>query len=304
MKDITAKPTTLRSATAEARIALGSDGVALVVGREVDKGDVIEAARIAGLMAVKQTPFWLPHCHPIPILDTVIEIHPEPAALHIVATVRTIASTGVEMEALAAASATALCVYDMMKPHATEEMVVEGVRLVEKLGGKSHYRRAVTSGRAAVVVVSKLVATGAKDDTAGDAVDRGLRDAGFDVTTHTVLARADDELIAAVQAQVTDGVDVVVTVGGTGIGPDDRTVEVVGPLLTTDLPGLMEAARSYGQDRTPYALMSRGVAGLIDATVVATFPGSTRGAEETFAAVLPGIVHLVEALHRNRATDT
>ncbi len=141
MKDITDKPTTLRSATAESRIHLGADGVALVVERKVDKGDVVEAARIAGLMAVKQTPFWLPHCHPIPVLDTVIEIDPipseEPTSLHIRATVRTIAATGVEMEALAAASAAALCVYDMMKPHAGEEMVVDGLRLVEKLGGKS-----------------------------------------------------------------------------------------------------------------------------------------------------------------------
>ncbi len=151
-----------------------------------------------------------------------------------------------------------------------------------------------------MIVVSDQVARGSKPDTAGAAVDAGLRSAGFEVVSHAVLARADDALITQIERHVTDHVEVVITVGGTGVGPDDRTVETIAPLLTTDLPGLMEAARSFGQDRTPYALMSRGVAGLVDGTIVATFPGSTRGAEETLAAVLSGLVHLVNALRRSR----
>ena len=106
-----------------------------------------------------------------------------------------------------------------------------------------------------------------------------------------------DDLTAHLRSLLEDRPDVIVTVGGTGLGPRDKTVETVQPMLTTELPGLMEAARSFGQDRTPYAMLSRGVAGLIGPTLVATFPGSRRGAEETLAAVLPGLVHLVEVLH-------
>ena len=88
--------------------------------------------------------------------------------------------------------------------------------------------------------------------------------------------------------------DLIVTVGGTGLGPRDNTVEVVRPLLTTEVPGLMEAARAFGQARTPYAMLSRGVAGLAGGTVVITFPGSRKGARETLEAVLAGTIHLIE----------
>ena len=79
-----------------------------------------------------------------------------------------------------------------------------------------------------------------------------------------------------------------------GFGPRDKAVEVVQPLLETEIPGLMEAARAYGQARTPYAALSRGVAGRIGDTFVLTFPGSRKGAEETLEALLVPLVHLVE----------
>ncbi len=295
MRDITLKPTTLRSATARGKIHLTADGVAMVRDKRVEKGDVCECARIAGIMAVKRTPDWLPHCHPIPILDAELRFTFEDDALAIEAQVRTIASTGVEMEALTAVSAAALCVYDMMKPHvATDALVIDGVKLVEKRGGKSQFGRKLKNGRAAVIVLSDTVAAGKKPDTAGKSVADGLAKAGFEIAGYEVLPDEPEQLDRRLRDWLTQQPDLIVTVGGTGVGARDKTVETVQPLLSTELPGLMEAARSFGQDRTPYSMLSRGIAGLAGGTVIATFPGSRKGAEETLAAILPGLVHLIE----------
>lgn len=295
MRDITLKPTTLRSATASGRIRLGAVGVAMVREDRVAKGDVRECARIAAIMAVKKTPDWLPHCHPIPVLDASVEFAFEDDALAITAKVRTIAATGVEMEALAAVSAAALCIYDMMKPHvAGDVLLIDGIKLAEKKGGKSQFGRGTTAARAAVIVLSDTVAAGRKPDTAGKSVADGLVEAGFGISAYEVLPDEPAQLRARLHHWLQQGTELVVTVGGTGVGPRDQTVETVRPLLDAELPGLMEAARAFGQARTPYAMLSRGIAGLAGGSVVCTFPGSRRGAEETLSAILPGLVHLIE----------
>jgi molybdenum cofactor biosynthesis protein MoaC len=302
MKDIALKPTTLRMARAEARLCAPLEALALVRAGAVDKGDVREAARLAGIMAVKKTPELLPHCHPLPILDAAVACDLEPDGLRFEARVRAVAATGVEMEALTAAAAAALCAYDMLKPHcAQDRMRIEGVRLLEKTGGKSqfHERLAHPVG-AAVVVLSDTVAGGRKPDTAGRAIVHALHDAGFAPVAYDVLPDEPAELAARVQSLVGSGVAFVATVGGTGLGPRDRTVETVRDLLTTEVPGLMEAARSFGQARTPYAMLSRGIAGFAGNTLIATFPGSRRGAEETLAALLPGLVHLLDVFRGAR----
>lgn len=295
MRDVSLKPNSLRSATAEGRVRLSAAGLALIRERRVDKGDVQECARIAGLMAVKKTPDWLPHCHPLPILDAGLDFTLEESALRITARVRTIAATGVEMEALTAVSAAALTVYDMMKPHVpAAELGIDGIHLLEKHGGKSDFGRDAGGASAAVIVLSDTVAAGKKPDTAGKSVADGLAKAGFEIAGYEVLPDEPEQLGRRVREWLAQQPELIVTVGGTGVGPRDKTVETVQPLLTSELPGLMEAARAFGQARTPYAMLSRGIAGLAGNTVVCTFPGSRKGAEETLAAILPGLVHLIE----------
>ena len=297
MRDISLKINSLRSATAEGRVRLSAEGLQRIRDGAVEKGDVRECARIAGLMAVKRTPDWLPHCHPLPILDAGLEFAFEDGALHITARVRTIAATGVEMEALTAVSAAALTVYDMMKPYVpAAQLGIDGVRLLEKTGGKSDYARQLQGSKAVVLVMSDTVAAGRKPDTAGKAVVAGLEGAGFEIAAYEVLPDDPAQIGLRAQHWLTAAVALLVTVGGTGVGPRDHTVEVVRPLLSTELPGLMEAARAFGQQRTPYAMLSRGIAGLAGQnTVVMTLPGSRKGAEESLAAVLPGLVHLIRA---------
>ncbi len=155
----------------------------------------------------------------------------------------------------------------------------------------------VADPSAVVVVLSDTVAAGDKSDTAGKAVVEALEDAGFRIEGYEVIPEDDGVLATSLGGWLERRPNVIVTVGGTGVGPRDRTVETVQPMLTMEIPGIMEAARAYGQARTPFAMLSRGVAGLIDATIVITAPGSRGGATETMEAILDGLKHLVDVVH-------
>ncbi len=138
MVDVSAKPVTARTATARARVVMEAATLAMIEAGTAKKGDVLGVARIAGIMAAKRTADLIPLCHPLPIAAVVLELTPDRAgnAIEIAATVRTTGQTGVEMEALTAASVAALTVYDMCKA-VDRGMRIEGLRVVHKAGGKS-----------------------------------------------------------------------------------------------------------------------------------------------------------------------
>ena len=138
MVDVGAKAPTARRAVAEAEVGLGQETLSLIVDGNLAKGDVLTVAEIAGVMAGKRTAELIPLCHPIPITDLLVEITPDRAGacLRIRATAATVAQTGVEMEALTAASVAALTAYDMVKS-VDRGAEIRHVRLLEKSGGKS-----------------------------------------------------------------------------------------------------------------------------------------------------------------------
>ena len=140
--DIGDKPATRRRAVAEARLVANPNTIAAIAGGTLKKGDAIAVARIAGIMAAKKTSELIPLCHPIALTHVTIDIAPETDALRITASAETNGPTGVEMEALTAASVAALTLYDMAKAM-DRAMRIEGLMLVEKTGGKSgDYHRA------------------------------------------------------------------------------------------------------------------------------------------------------------------
>jgi cyclic pyranopterin phosphate synthase len=140
--DIGDKPATRRRAVAEARLFANPETIAAIAGGTLKKGDAIAVARIAGIMAAKRTAELIPLCHPIALTHVTIDIAPETDALRITASAETTGPTGVEMEALTAASVAALTLYDMAKAM-DRAMRIEGLMLVEKTGGKSgDYHRA------------------------------------------------------------------------------------------------------------------------------------------------------------------
>jgi cyclic pyranopterin monophosphate synthase len=136
MVDVSAKPVTDRTATARARVTMQPQTAAMIRAGSAKKGDVLGVARIAGIMAAKRTAELIPLCHPLPISAVTLELEAGSDAVEIAATVRTTGQTGVEMEALTAASVAALTVYDMCKS-VDRGMRIEALRLVHKAGGKS-----------------------------------------------------------------------------------------------------------------------------------------------------------------------
>lgn len=295
MKDVGMKPESQRRARAMAELLAPPHCIERLRTGDTEKGDPLKTARIAGILAAKRTDELIPLCHPLPIYraDVSFELGDDRVTIH--AEVETIAPTGVEMEALTAASLAALTIYDMLKPYCEPaELTIRECRLEQKRGGKSQYKRHLPSpAAAAVLVLSDTVAAGRKPDTAGRAVESELATAGFSPIHYAVLPDEPAMLLDAVRA-LQNRYALIATVGGTGIGKRDITVDTLKPLITRELPGLMEAARAFGQRRTPYAAMSRGVAGFAGETLLVTLPGSRGGASESLAAILPSLVHIFE----------
>ncbi len=301
MIDITHKPTTLREATAEAIVRVSVQATMdAVLNRTVPKGDVFEMARAAGLLGVKRTPDLLPDCHPIPIEHARVEYRTEGLDIIIAMHVRTIYRTGVEVEAMHGASVVALTMYDMLKP-IDKGIEILHIRLLEKKGGKSSFKdRSRRDLRAAVVVCSDTIAAGRKEDKAGKAIAQRLRDASVVVAAERTIPDEHDRIQAEVKRSVEEHLDLLIFTGGTGLSVRDVTPEALRPLFDREIPGVAEAVRMHGQQRTPYSMLSRGVAGVVGRTVVVALPGSTRGAIESMDAVFPALLHVFNIMGGGR----
>lgn len=293
MVNITHKVSSLRTAIAVARLKVSEpETIEAIRNRQVPKGDVFEFGRAAGLLAVKKTSDVIPDCHPLPVEFTGITYAIEDLTVVISVEVHTIYKTGVEVEAMHGASVVALTLYDMLKP-IDKGVEITSIALKEKNGGKTDFKESLTGSlRCAVIVCSDSVAAGAKQDAAGKAIMEQLQQYGL-TTAHYDVIPDEFALIQEKVAQVSnEGYNLAIFTGGTGLSPRDVTPEAISPLFDREVPGIMEAARAYGQQRTPYAMLSRGVAGFIGNTLVLTLPGSTRGASETMDALFPYIIHI------------
>jgi cyclic pyranopterin phosphate synthase len=149
MVDVGAKPETPREAVASGEIRVSAAALRAVRRGAVEKGDPLQTARLAGIMAAKRTSEIIPLCHPLPLAHVSVDLIPRRTGYRIEARVGTVARTGVEMEALTAVAAAALALYDMLKA-IDRDMVIGEIRLLEKRGGRSgHYKRAKGKGQRA-----------------------------------------------------------------------------------------------------------------------------------------------------------
>jgi molybdenum cofactor biosynthesis protein MoaC len=293
MVDITNKSSTLRQATASAILKISKpETIDAIRNKKVPKGDVFEFSRAAGLLAIKKTSDVIPDCHPLPVEYAAITHSIEGLNIIINVEVHTIYKTGVEVEAMHGASVTALTMYDMLKP-IDKGIEISTIKLENKKGGKTDFKdQATTDLKCAVIVCSDSVSKGTKEDSAGKAVAGKLEKLNLTVSFHDIIPD-DFSTIQSRAKQLSDeNYNLLLFIGGTGLSPRDITPDAITPLLDREIPGIMEAARNYGQQRTPYAMLSRGVAGFIKNTLVITLPGSTRGASETIDALFPYILHV------------
>jgi molybdenum cofactor synthesis domain-containing protein len=143
-----------------------------------------------------------------------------------------------------------------------------------------------------VVVCSDTVSAGKNTDVSGRAIINKLKLFNLETEDYSVIPDEFTAIQAKARQLSDDGYNLILFTGGTGLSPRDVTPDAIEPLLDRVIPGIMEVARNYGQQRTPYAMLSRGVGGLIKNTLVLTLPGSVKGAEETIDAVFPYILHV------------
>jgi cyclic pyranopterin phosphate synthase len=293
MVDITHKANSLRTAIAEATVTVSKqETIDAINNKTVPKGDVLEMAKTAGLFGVKRTSDVIPDCHPLPIEFTGVEYEIEGLNIKILITVKTIYKTGVEVEAMHGASVIALTMYDMLKP-IDKGIEINNVRLVKKRGGKSDFKDKFRKDlKAAVIVCSDSISEGKKEDKAGLVISEKLKSYDVEVADYLIIPDEIDLVREKTEQFSAQGYDLVIFTGGTGLSPRDTSPEALIPILDKRIPGMEEAIRRYGQDRTPYSMLSRSVVGTKNETVVMALPGSTNGAKESMDAIFPAALHV------------
>lgn len=296
IRDVSSKPVTLRWASASAVLRVAPATVRALRSGNLPKEDPVGVAKVAAIQAAKQTGAILPFCHPIPLDAVKVTVTTGKDRVEIVSEVTAIWRTGVEMEALTAAAVGALTLFDMLKP-VDAAMRISSVRLLGKTGGKSAPAGSRKGLRAAVVVVSDTVAARKGRDVSGRYMVDALRKMKVAVPAYRIVPD-EAERITAVLRDLSDGkrIDIVVTTGGTGVGPRDVTAESVLALIGKRLHGVEEAFLRYGQERFPGAMLSRCVAGTRGKSLILSLPGSPAAVRDAVAALFPALFHVVPVL--------
>lgn len=295
MVDITHKSFTLRKAIATAIVQTSSqETIDAIEQRKVPKGDIFEFSRAAALFAIKKTSDVIPDCHPLPVEYASITYKTEGLQVLISVEVHTIYKTGVEVEAMYGASVAALVMYDMLKP-IDKNVEIQNIRLQEKHGGKSDLKKLENQKlTCAVVVCSDTAFRGEKKDTSGKAIVAILEKYGMADIEYVIIPDEFEVIQNTFKDYIAQNKNLVLFTGGTGVSVRDVTPDAIAPLIDKQIPGIMETARNYGQQRIKTAMLSRGVAGFAGETFVLTLPGSKKGVEETMEALFPQLLHVFD----------
>ncbi len=296
MKDVTYKNDTLRTAIAGSIVQCSPASIEAIQKGTIPKGDPLPYAKAACFLAVKKTPDLIPHCHPLLIESVDVDFKIEENKIFIEVTVACCGKTGLEMEAMTGASVAALTIYDILKP-IDDDIEILSTKLLKKRGGKSDFKVKLPEGfKAAVVVMSDSTSKGTREDKSGKAIMETLKTFNVTDIDYAVLPDEKTKIIEKLESLCSAKTDMVITTGGTGLGPRDVTVDATREVVETDITGISDTIRSYGQKRTPYAMLSRGFAGMKGKTLIINLPGSTKGVRDGMHAIFPAIFHMYDMM--------
>ena len=292
MFDVGAKPDSYRTARAKAVLNIDAKTAILIRQGKSPKGNIVEAAKIAATSGAKKTSDLIPYCHPIPIDHIKVEVSVRSQAIEVDVEVKSIWKTGMEMEALSGACIGALTIYDMLKP-IDDTLFISSVSLVEKSGGIGQFK--IKDGnkiRAGVIVVSDSVAAGKRADNSGKFIVKTLKDRSVEVVKYQVVPD-DSSVIEELLIKYSDDLhlNLILTTGGTGLGPRDITPESTRKVIEREIAGIAEGSRAYGQRRTPLSMLSRGIAGIRGKSLIINIPGSLNAVSESLEFLFPGLEH-------------
>jgi cyclic pyranopterin phosphate synthase len=305
MIDVGAKPVTRRECLACGTFRAKASTIEAIRTGTLPKGDVLPLAEAAAIMAVKNTGNLLPLCHPLPVDSAGASFEFEELSITVYCRVLAHAKTGVEMEALSGVTAALLCIYDLAKG-IDPDLEIGSIHLLEKSGGKSgHWKRNASEPdrtekirnpewqdvRAAVITLSDRCARGESEDRSGPALMEYLSSLGARNPSSSLLPDDAAALRSAVLQFVESGFDLILTTGGTGVGPRDITPETLEALSGKLIPGFGERIRAEGCLKTPLSPLSRAEAYLIGGSLVISLPGSPKGAIESMDAIRHLIPH-------------
>jgi len=311
MNNITHKPITFRTAHACGIVFCTVETINRILQNELPKGNLFDVARAAGFLGAKATPQLLPHCHPVTIDGMQLQFEYLNRQTHghlfeeaifsrtgivITGEANSIGRTGIEMEMLTAISVAALEIYDMLKP-VDKTLEIGGIKLLSKKGGKRDRENYITGEpTCAVLVCSDSCATGDREDKSGKLIQSMLGKWPVKLAAYNIVDDNTESIQEQINHWVSEGINCIFCTGGTGLGPRDVTTEAIKAMLTREVPGTSEAKPSYGQQRTPLAMLSRSLAGTIGNTLVIALPGSTGGLKESLEAILPAVFHAMNMM--------
>ncbi len=301
MIDISHKRTSLRYAKAGGKLFAGPEVIERVKNKSVPKGDVAEVARSAGIQAAKRTSEWIVFCHSLPLDWVEVSMEYEPDGLRFTAEVRTVWKTGLEMEAITAVQAALMNAYDMLKPLQVD-MELGEIKLLEKRGGKSDYSDEFSSSlKTGLLIVSTDKKSGKRKDSAGQIIREKLEGQPVDLVVDENLQEDRTTLRQRIEELTGDGgLELLFLCGGTGLGDNDFVPEILKEFKGREIPGMEEAMRDHGIAQTPFGMLSRQKAVLINSTLVIALPGSSGGARESLDALFPGVLHVFHQRNPDR----
>ncbi|RDS80762.1 bifunctional molybdenum cofactor biosynthesis protein MoaC/MoaB [Dyella monticola] len=311
MADVRHKRITARRAVAVGELNAGAMAFAQIVERRLPKGDALVMAEIAGLQGAKNASQLMPLCHPLPLEYIHVRCEPvgERHAIRVYCEVATFARTGVEMEALAGASAALLTLYDLTKP-VEPALSIGGVRLLFKEGGKkglwlhpdgmseaerAHYKPRelprLDAVSAAVITLSDRAKRGDYNDASGPLLVERLRALGAHIHDVELLADEPQELATRLRQLAGGGTQLILCTGGTGLGPRDQTPEALAMVADRHIDGISELFRSESSQHTAMAWLSRASAVLVGSTLVIALPGSAKAVAQGMDILAPVLAH-------------